>query len=208
MTKPFPIFVTRRQALAIVTGSLITALGPKQSAAAELAGSVAELTGIATAAAEGKTRSLSLKEAVLVGDLVKTEAEARLALLLGARTTLRLGGQTELRLDRYLMDAGGEIDFLQGAILFDRPGGQPSANLRFKTPYGMIAVRGTSFLAGPSRRAFSVFVSRGKVEVTGGGRTIVLGSKQGTDIARPGAAPSRPRVWSAKRIRELEKQVR
>lgn len=202
------LIVNRRKLFLFGSAGALAVLLPNQSFASEPAGSVAELVGSATAASDGKARALALKEPVLIGDLVKTEAEARLALLLGLRTTLRLGAQTELRIDGYVVDAGGEIEFRQGAIQFDRKGGASSGNLRFKSPYGLIAVRGTSFIAGPSRGGFGVFVTRGKVAVTGGERTVVLDPGLGTNIATPGASPTQPSTWSIGRISQLEAQLR
>ncbi len=117
----------------------------KNSPAGEHAGVVQDLLGDATASLNGNTRTLVIKENVLVGDLVKTAEDARLALLLGSRTSLRLGGGTELRIDQYIMDEGGEIDLTSGTISFDRTGAPSENNLRFKTPYALIAVRGTAF---------------------------------------------------------------
>src|ERR1700743_2683102 len=134
----------RREALALCAGALI--LGSLGAAfAAEEAGSVTDLAGSATASAGGKTRELAISEAVLVGDLIKTAQEARLGLFLGGRTKMRLGAPTRPRLDRYIVDAGGELDFTKGTIKFAHNGKSPDGNLRFKTPYGLIAVRGTVF---------------------------------------------------------------
>ena len=52
-----------------------------------------------------------------------------------------------------------------------------------RSPFALIAVRGTLFFAGPSNGVFGVFVGRGFVEVTGGDRTVVI---------RPGLAPTLP----------------
>jgi hypothetical protein len=54
--------------------------------------------------------------------------------------------------------------------------------LRVRSPYGLMAVRGTTFFAGPSNDVFGVFVARGVVAVTGGGRTVVLRLGLGTNI--------------------------
>ncbi len=195
--------LTRRETLALGAGGLAALTESRDAFAAERAGSVAELVGNATASIEGKTRSLAIEGAVLLGDLLSTEEDARLALLLGTRTKLRLGGGTELRIDRYIADAGGEIEFAQGTIGFDRKGRPADGNLRFKTPYGLIAVRGTVFYAGPSRGTFGVVVQRGSVAVSAAGKTVLLGPGQGTDIAEPGSQPTQPSFWKTERILEL-----
>src|SRR5262249_7773399 len=127
---------------------------------------------------------------------------ARLRLRLGRRTTLRLGERTQIKIDRYLVDAGGNIDLLEGAILFERAGKPAATELKFKSPYGLIAVRGTRFFAGPSRGVFGVFVEAGKVEVMSAGSRVILGPRQGTDIRQMGAPPTNPAFWKRPRIRE------
>jgi hypothetical protein len=199
------VLVSRREAILLATA--LTAVLPGAAIAANAAGSVSDLIGEATASAEGSTRPLAVKAPILLGDLVKTGNDSRLGLALGQRTLLRLGAETELRIERYIVDAGGELDFRQGTILFDRKGSQTGDSIRFNTPYGLIAVRGTRFLAGPSKGKFSVFVRRGKVEVSGSGRTVLLINGLGTDFAQPGAAPSPPVAWKKARISELLARV-
>jgi hypothetical protein len=62
-------------------------------------------------------------------------------------------------------------------------------------------VRGTRVFAGPSAGVFGVFVERGAVAVTAGGRQVTLREGQGSDIRRPGDAPTPPRPWGEPRIR-------
>lgn len=164
------------------------------------AGAVSALTGNARAFLAEETRPLSLAAPVFVGDLLRTEAQSRMTLALGARTTLRLGSATEIRLERYIIDAGGEISFANGAILFDREGTTPGEPLTVDGAYGLIAVRGTRFFAGPSEAPFAVFADRGSVSVTAGGREVVLNAGEGTEIAAPGDPPKAASRWSADRI--------
>ncbi|MEM9048292.1 MAG: FecR family protein [Pseudomonadota bacterium] len=164
------------------------------------AGAVAALTGAARAVLAQEMRALALNAPVYVGDLLRTAAESRMTLALGRRTTLRLGAATEIRLERYIVDAGGEIVFADGALLFDREDATPDAPLTVEGAYGLIAVRGTRFFAGPSGAPFAVFAERGTVSVTAGGREVVLSAGQGTEIVAPGAAPSAPILWSAERV--------
>lgn len=104
-------------------------------------------------------------------------------------------------IDRYLVDAGGEFRLEAGAMLFDRPSGGPLP-VQVRSPFGLIAVRGTRFFAGPSAQVFGVFVERGTVGVSAAGREVTVSSGQGTDIARPGAPPTPVKAWGEPRIRE------
>jgi ferric-dicitrate binding protein FerR (iron transport regulator) len=71
-----------------------------------------------------------------------------------------------------------------------------------RSPFALIAVRGTHFFAGPSWGAFGVFVARGRVRVAASGRQVELKDDEGTDIMHPGAAPTPPAEWSSDRIRD------
>jgi ferric-dicitrate binding protein FerR (iron transport regulator) len=198
----------RHELLALCVGASMSVSISVAFAIEQRAGSVTELIGAATASAEGRTRNLTVKEVILAGDEIRTGSGARLSLLLGESTELRLGGKTELRISSYAEGAGGEIDFTKGTIKFERSGAAPVGELRFNTPYGQIAPQGTVFYAGPSRGAFGVFVRQGKVAVSAAGRTVIAGPGQGTSIAKPGDAPTKPVVWRPERIREIEAQVR
>ncbi len=184
------------------------ATGAGAKASGEVAGAVETVKGPASAAAGGATRPLEPRSSVFVGETVRTGEQARLLMRLGKRTTMRLGERTEIKIDRYIMDAGGEIELGQGAFQFERKGPKSPAPLNIRSAYGLIAVRGTRFFAGPSRGAFGVLVGEGKVEVTSGGKTVVVGPQQGTDIATPGAPPSDPKAWGYERVREALKSVR
>ena len=176
--------------------------------AAEAAGVVSKVVGDATAATGSALRPLNTSAAVFVDDLVKTGDNARLGLMLGERTTLNLGAKTELRIDRYLKDAGGEINLLQGTLLFDRRGKQGATDLTIKSPFGLIAVRGTSFIAGVMRDGrFGVLVEAGRVAVTCGGKSVSCGAGNGLFVTRPGARSTTPKPWSPRLIQELRSAV-
>lgn len=176
--------------------------------AAEEAGVVRQVVGAATAATGPAIRPLNASAAVFVEDLVKTGDNARLGLMLGERTTLNLGAKTEIRIDRYLKDAGGEINLLQGTLLFDRKGKQGATDLTIKSPYGLIAVRGTSFIAGVMRDGrFGVLVNTGRVVVTCGGKSVSCGAGNGLFVARPGAQSTAAKPWSPRSVREIQAAV-
>ena len=93
-----------------------------------------------------------------------TGVASRLGMRLGRNTTVKLGEQARLKIDRFIVDAGGEMTLSSGPMLFD---GQPlRAGLQIRSPFALIAVRGTRFFAGPSNGRFGVFVVRGSVAVT------------------------------------------
>ena len=145
-------------------------------------------------------RSLSATAPIFVGDLVCTGQELRVAMKLGMRTQIRLGADARLKIDRFLVDAGGELVLERGALRAEQ---QPADNIRLnvKSPFALLAVRGTLFFAGPIDGFFGVFVERGVVAVTGGTRTITLPADRGTIIRWAGAQPRDPARWTPGRLR-------
>jgi ferric-dicitrate binding protein FerR (iron transport regulator) len=168
---------------------------------AERAGIVEDVRGEAFAETDAIRRMLDSAAPLFLGDEVGTGAESRLRMLLGRDTTIKLGEQARLKIDRFLVDAGGDITLQSGPLLFDRPPGSGPAPVQIRSPFGLIAVRGTRFFAGPSNGPFAVFVERGMVVVTAAGQQVVLHDGEGTDFASPGARPTPVRRWQPPRIR-------
>lgn len=199
----------RRRDFMVAAGA--TLLSPALSTvswAADAAGAVDDVKGEAKAEQAGAGRPLAPKAPVFIGDMLSTGQKSRLALRLGERTTLKLGAEARLKLDKFVAETGGDFELMAGSVFFDRSGPPAKDGIQFRNAYGLIAVRGTRFYAGPSRGKFGILVGHGRVEVTSGGRTVVLGPQQGTDIAAVGAAPSEPRSWPTARVREMQARFR
>jgi len=189
--------VSRRCALLI--GAAVTLAGGSADAEESLAGTIEALRGDAFAEGPKPRRALQLTAQVFIGDMVETAVNSALTMHLGKATFVKLGALAKFRIDNFVVDAGGTFDLDQGPMLIDHNGSKDQ-NLQVRSPFGLMAVRGTMFFAGPSNDVFGVFVARGLVAVTGGGRTVILRPGLGTNIARPGDAPSEPRRWSPGRI--------
>ena len=176
--------------------------------AADPVGTVQELKGEAFADAAQQHRLLDKASPIYVGDRISTGVASRLTMHLGADTTIQLGEKTELVIDKFLADAGGEISLQSGPMLFDRPPGAKRIPVQIRSPYALIAVRGTQFFAGPSNGVFGVFVQNGSLEVSGAGATVTLTAGQGTNLQSPGAAPTTPVNWGQPRIDAAYQSVR
>lgn len=198
----------RRLLLRAAVGAAIFLPHAAYAERAEPAGSVEDIRGEAFAEARAQRRSLERAAPLFINDLVGTGPASRLTLQLGKDTTLRVGSEARLVLDRLLVDAGGVISLQSGPILFDRPAGRAPARMQIRSSFGLIAVRGTRFFAGPSAGVFGVFVERGSVAVSAAGTSVLLRAGQGTNIASPGAAPTPPATWGAERIRTAMESVR
>lgn len=192
--------IDRRNFLAL-GGGLTSALWIPGAEAAPAPGLVEAVRGEAFAELKGTRRALAVRANVFVEETVMTGEAARLALRFGADTTLRLGAAARLRIDRYIANAGGEFSLMEGGLLYDRPKKKKNAESVLRSLFGLIAIRGTRVFAGPSNGVFGVFVARGTVEVTAGGKTVTLHRGLGTSIAKPGDPPTDPAAWKEPRIK-------
>lgn len=192
--------------LLVATAIILTVLAMPVRAQTP-AGDVASIKGEAGAEAADKRRTLAQGAAVFVDEVITTGATSRLTLNLGRNTTIKLGEGVRMRIDRHMVNAGGAFDLQSGAVLFDRGAGAPKGDTALRSPYGLLAVRGTKFFAGPSNGVFGVFVVHGRVEVTGAGKTVRLTAGLGTNIAKPGDAPTKPAAWKAPRVKAALQSV-
>src|SRR5580704_16287229 len=106
--------------------------------AVERVGSVEDVKGEAFAELDAVRRTLDRAAAVFLGDEVVTGVASRLGMRLGRDTTIRLGEQARLKIDRFLVDAGGEMTLRSGPLLFDRP--PRRARVQIRSPFALIAV--------------------------------------------------------------------
>lgn len=178
------------------------------AAAQDNAGSVTDVAGQAFAGTSAARRTLEPRAPILLGDRVETGDQSRVTLLLGRQTTVRLGERGRVVIDRFLVEAGGEITLQSGPVMVEHPDGGSAERLRIRTSYGLIAVRGTRVFAGFEGKALAVFVERGVVSVRAAGQTVVLHPGEGTAIPAPGARPTPVAQWKAKRIDALFGRIR
>ena len=138
--------------------------GPRASAA-EPAGAVETSRGECYAQTAAERRTLAPAAAVFVGDAVGTGVQSALAMRLGTATQVKLGAEARLRIDRFLVNAGGVLVLERGGMLYDHDTSAGPSDVTVRGPFGLVAVRGTRFFAGPSNGVFGVFVERGDVTV-------------------------------------------
>src|SRR3984893_7680861 len=189
-------WLLRHGALAL---PFILALRPAR--AVERVGSVEDVTGEAFAEIESVRRTLDRAAPVFLSEEVVTGVASRLGMRLGRDTTVRLGEQARLKIDRFLVDAGGEMTLRSGPLLFDGQPRSARAGVQIRSPFALIAVRGTQFFAGPSKERFGVFVAHGSVAVTSAGQQVILREGEGTDFVSPGTPPTPVKRWAPQRIR-------
>jgi hypothetical protein len=188
-----------RRGLLITAPALIVASASADAEGA-VAGTIEAMRGNAYAEGPKPRRVLQPMADLFIGDLVETATSSAVTMHLGKVTYVKLGALAKFRIDNFVIDAGGTFDLEQGPMLIEHNSSGKSENLQVRSPFGLIAVRGTRFFAGPSNDVFGVFVVQGLVAVTGGGRTVTLGPELGTNVANPGDMPTEPTRWGPGRI--------
>jgi hypothetical protein len=197
-----PTMIDRRMLARLALGGAALLALSNLAEASERAGRVDDVVGQAMAQLEKDRRPLASGGNIFVGDTVTTAAASRLGLLVGEATNIRLGPQARLKIDRFIMNAGGTLTLQSGPMTFNRPPSAAPQPMAIRGAFGMIAVRGTQFFAGPSRGKSGVLVLRGSVAVRSGGETVILTAGEGTDVVRRGAKPTPPSRWADARIAE------
>ena len=194
--------------LIIIAMMLSSIFASDPIAAQEAIGTVSRIQGAASAARGGATRPLGLNASVVLNETVSTGAAARLEITFNDRTRLTLGENANLTLDRYSFNPSARRGTIKlravGAFRF--VSGQISklarADVSVTTPVAVIGVRGTDFWAGPiDDQALGVFLTEGAVRVSNAAGARTLNRRgQGTNIARPGAAPGPVTIWPQDKV--------
>jgi hypothetical protein len=194
--------------LIIITVTLLSVFASDRIAAQEAIGTVSRIQGEANGTRGGTARALSLNTSVIVNETVSTGTAARLEVTFKDNTRVTLGENAKLTLDRYAFNPSAgraKIRFrVVGAFRF--VSGQVSklarSDIIVTTPVAAIGVRGTEFWAGPiDDQALGVFLIEGAVHVSNrAGAQTLNRPGQGTNIARPGAAPGPVTFWPQDKV--------
>lgn len=189
-----------------LVSALMCAVASLPASAAERVGSVTASKGDAALERADERREASPGLPVLLDDRATTGAASRLDLQLGQGTRIRLGGNTILKIDRFVARAAASTTLEDGAMAVER---DKKAEKKFevKTPYGLLAARGTTFFAGPSNGKFGVFVQEGVLDVISLQGAVTLRAGDGTDFSDPGDPPSEIKKWGAPRIQNAFESV-
>jgi ferric-dicitrate binding protein FerR (iron transport regulator) len=190
----------RRAFAAAMLALAYTFATPVGALAAEAAGRVEEAKGRSTGLLEGSIRTLKRDADVFLQELVQTGASARLALALGINTRVQLGERTRLKIEKKIVEHGGTVLLERGALLFDSGESSDAGGFVVRTPFAIVAARGTRFFVGPSKGVIGVFCERGSVSVRNRGGRVVLRPGEGTDLTSPDVPPTPPAAWGAPRI--------
>lgn len=183
---------------------IVLAAAPGAGLAADPAGRVDQAKGKATGMLDGSVRDLAANADVFLQELVQTSAEGRLALALGADTRVLLGERTRLKIEKSIVEQGGTVLLESGALLFDRPDAGGADGFVVRTPFAIIAARGTEFYVGPDvrpdKQGIEIFVERGAVTVRNNVGQVEVRAGEGTTVPSPDGPPGRVHAWGEERI--------
>jgi ferric-dicitrate binding protein FerR (iron transport regulator) len=196
--------ITRRLLLASLPASLLVRPAWAED---DTVGAAGDVRGKVVARRTEEVRELATGGGLRLKDSVETEANSFARLDFSGGTTVHLGSSAKLLIDKFVAESGGLLDLGEGALLFDRADELPKIKLTVRSRFGLIAVRGTKFFAGPSKGSFAVFVERGSVRVEAGGVPRRLEAGDGCDIADEGRPPSTKKKWGKARIAEAYASV-
>ncbi len=186
--------------------------------AAEPVGSVAALEGHADVLHPGAADRVALAagDAVLLGDRLRTHADAKLKLAFRDESVLTLAASSELAVTEQVAGAAAPVSrfsLLVGtlrAVVTERYG-QPGARFEVETPTAIAGVRGTGFLATYDAAAdetvvvglFDTTRVRALADARGTGHEVLLGPGDVTRVPR-GALPVRPTRMPENTLRGLD----
>lgn len=186
---------------------LLAIASPVPLRAEEPVGEVASSLGAAYLSRSDGNIGAAKGVTVLLDDTALTGEAARLDLLLGHATRLRLGANASLKIDKFVAGRDAKLTLDSGPLVVERgKGAEPVFEV--KTPYALLAARGTEFFAGPSKGVFGVFVKSGLLDVKTLHGSVRLKAGEGTDFAIRGDPPSPVKKWGRPRVEAAFNSVR
>jgi ferric-dicitrate binding protein FerR (iron transport regulator) len=190
---------------ALLMGATASALGLSHAdtaGAAQSVGRVGAIQGSAFLNRNGNRLDALDGMEILLHDIAVTgDQPSRADLLLGAATRIRLGANASFEINEFMAGKAATTTLTTGPALIERANGA-ERNFKLKSPFALLAARGTAFFAGPSKGVFGVFVREGVVVVRTRRGSVTLNPGEGTDIAAPGAGPTPVKAWGQTRIDE------
>lgn len=175
--------------------------------AADAAGKVSRLKGEASVIRAGQTLPLTEGAGIEANDRLKTGKDARLELTMADDTKLTLGADAELVIDEFVFkpaESKGSalLDVVKGAFRFTtgKLSGMTNKDVRVKTGFANLAVRGTDFWGGPIDDSNGVLVLDGTVEVKTKKGSVTLTKGLGTMVEGIKHKPAKTKAWKDDKI--------
>jgi hypothetical protein len=198
----FPERPNRRFILkGVIAGSSLIVPWHPSMAATDAVGSVKRVQGSALLKRDDGELTAAAGVDILAKDVALTgDQPSRLQLQFGGETIVRLGANSIFEIERFVAGLAQALQLEQGAAFIEHDS-KKTPDLTLRTPYALLAARGTKFFAGPSNGVFGIFVQSGVVDVETPAGKVTLSTGEGTDIAAAGEAPTAPKRWKPPRVR-------
>lgn len=162
---------------------------------------------------DGITRMLKPKDAIAVRDYIVTEEKGRVRIVFEDSTVVALGEKSRLKLTDYYWSKKqqkGRFEVTVSEGIFRIIGGIITKNspksFVATTPAASIGIRGSGYAGRVSGKKLEVFLLHGRgVDVKNRkGSAALLFPGMGTTVADSNSAPSRPRLFTAMEMQEIE----
>ncbi|NVK18709.1 MAG: FecR domain-containing protein [Methylocystaceae bacterium] len=185
------------------------------AAHANVAGTVAHITGSAIAVQNAEVRPLKVGDEVLIGDILSTGTDSHLEVSMIDDGNFKLGAKTSFVVIDYTFGQGndgnvitellnGAMDGVSGKIAKANPDG-----MKVLTRQATIGIRGTKFFVGEMDDKLHVaHWTGGGVHVKNhGGEVFLKGDNTGTVLFHDHKAPSAPEKWDGEKMRRAKSLV-
>lgn len=162
---------------------------------------------------DGVTRILKPKDTIAVRDYIVTEEKGRVRIVFEDSTVVALGEKSRLKLTDYSWSKKmqkGRFEVTVSEGIFRIIGGIITKNspksFVANTPAASIGIRGSGYAGRVSGKRLEVFLLHGRgVDVKNRkGSAALLFPGMGTTVANANSAPSRPRLFTAMEMQEIE----
>lgn len=173
----------------------------------DVVGKVTRVQNSAIALQDAEPRVLNEGSEIQLGDIISTERDARVEIVMTDGAELTLGERTHFVVQEYVVDQGGNnavMRLLEGAFKVTSGSLMQTADASFliETNSATIGIRGTTFWGGSLDGDFEVALIDGKgvyVE-TKAGRVDLSVKGDGTLVKEGDVAPTTPTAWPKSKI--------
>ena len=200
-----------------VTIMLLTMFWAAVAGAEEAAGKITRVQGKVNVSRGGQPRQAVVGMRVNPGDMIQTESDGRVKILMSDNTILSLGSKSQFRIRNYRHDTRTRQTTADYSLVYGRgramvPKGMGIKDMRFSTPSAVAGVRGTEliFEYDPSTGKTTITAVDGTVTITNPNdpsQTITLTSGMGCVIGPTGAIGT-PYNVTPQQIEDLRRQAR
>lgn len=177
-------------------------------------GTIIKIEGDVRFTGENGSVAAHEQDSVYPYSTIKTGPDARALVLFIDDTEMTLGENAELTIDKYVFDPGdatenqGRYSILRGAFLYvsGMLSHRENPDVKIKTAYGSIGIRGTAVWGGPVKEGYGIFVQEGEILFSGENGSLDLPQGTGTIIAN-GKPPAPANAWTRDKVQELREEL-